>query len=87
MQVPRSGPSAAVIPCAKTSANVGVRGNAATNKPVGPVQYDPDRKNREERKVVDEREMLWTTSPYPPATSTQDSNLPPGNSRPGGCPL
>ena len=26
-------------------------------------------------------------SPYPPVTSPQDSNLPPGNSRPGGCPL
>ena len=36
--------SAAVIPCAKTSANVGVRGNAATNKPVSPVQHDPGRK-------------------------------------------
>ena len=39
--------SAAVIPRAKTSANVGVRGNAATNKPVGPVQYDLDRKKIE----------------------------------------
>ena len=44
-------------------------------------------KNREERKVVDERGILWTTSPYPPTTSAQDSNLPPGYSRPGGCPL
>ena len=32
---------AAVIPCAKTSANVGVRGNAATNKLVTLVQQDP----------------------------------------------
>ena len=31
--------------------------------------------------------ILWTTSPYPPATSTQDSNLPSGYSRLGGCPL
>ena len=46
VQVPRSGPSAAVIPCAKTSANVGVRGNAATNKLVSPVQYDPDREKK-----------------------------------------
>ena len=49
--------SATVIPCAKTSANVGVRGNAAMNKPVSPVQCDPDRKNSKERKVVDEREI------------------------------
>ena len=49
--------SAAVIPSAKTSANAGVRGNAATNKPVSPVQSDPGRKNRKERKVVDEREI------------------------------
>ena len=49
--------NAAVIPYAKTSANAGVRGNAATNKPVSPAQCDPGRKNREERKVVDEREI------------------------------
>ena len=81
MQVPQS------FPVPKTSANVGIRGNAATNKPVSPVQRDPGRKNREERKVVDEREILWTTSPYPPTTSAEDSNLPPGYSRLGGCPL
>ena len=57
--------TAAVIPCAKTSANAGVRGNAPTNKPVDPVQSDPGRKNRKERKVVDEREISMDHAAIP----------------------
>ena len=47
---------AAVIPRAETSANVGVRGNTTTNKPVTLVQQDPGiEKNR--NKVADGREI------------------------------
>ena len=49
--------SAAVIPCAETSANVGVRGNAATNKPVTLVQQDSGIGKKNSNKVAAEREI------------------------------
>ena len=69
-----------------SSANVGVRGNAAMNKPVTLVPQDPGIEKIETNWPTGGR-FLWTMSPYPPVESPQDSNLPPWNSTPGGCPL
>ena len=74
------------FPVPKRSANVGVRGNAATNKPITPVQQDPGIEKIETKWPTGGR-FLWTVSPYRPVTSPQDSILPAGNSRPGGYPL
>ena len=48
---------ATVIPRAETSASVGVRGNAATNKPETLVQQDSGTEKKNRNKVADEREI------------------------------
>ena len=58
---------AALIPCAETSANVGVRGNAATNKPIALVQRDSGIEKIVTRWPTRGR-FLWTMPPYPPVT-------------------
>ena len=54
-------------------------------------QPHPCSRTQELKKIVTKwptgGRFLWTMSPYPPVTSPQDLNLPPGNSRPGDCPL
>ena len=55
---------AAVIPRAETSANVGVRGNAATNKPITLVQQDPG-KEKNCNKVADRREISMDYAAIP----------------------
>ena len=80
MQVPRSFPVPKRVPT-RVFAETPQRTNRSV--PCSVTQVEKIEKNA---RWLTRGRLLWTTSPYPPATSTQDSNLPPGYSRLGGCP-